>query len=444
MDDWDKFEYSSSKKTVTEGQGFVMHDAPPEETEPEAETAGSTFNAYDNYAPEDFAKPKKKKKSSGEPQYVTKKFFAVTLIIAMLFSAVIGAGAYALAMSTFGGTTIDKTVTTTNYNLAESTGSTLSVQEIVAKNENSVVAIVTESVSTDNWLGQYVTQGAGSGVIISEDGYIVTNNHVIEDASNIMVTLNDGTEASAKLVATDEQTDVAVIKIEKDGLTPVSFGDSDKLTVGELAIAIGNPLGEFAGSATEGIISGLEREITIDNKTMKLIQTSASINPGNSGGGLFDQYGNLVGVVVAKSSGSEVEGLGFAIPSNTVKEVADSLIENGYVTGRPAAGITIVDLTNAEDAMQYGVQLTGVYIQEVTGENAKKAGLKAGDLIYYLDDTKITSASQLVALIQSKEVGDKVTFTIVRDNRMVDVDVELVDSSTVNADDSETSNQNTQ
>ena len=360
MDDWDKFEYSSSKKTVTEGQGFVMHDAPPEETEPEAETAGSTFNAYDNYAPEDFAKPKKKKKSSGEPQYVTKKFFAVTLIIAMLFSAVIGAGAYALAMSTFGGTTIDKTVTTTNYNLAESTGSTLSVQEIVAKNENSVVAIVTESVSTDNWLGQYVTQGAGSGVIISEDGYIVTNNHVIEDASNIMVTLNDGTEASAKLVATDEQTDVAVIKIEKDGLTPVSFGDSDKLTVGELAIAIGNPLGEFAGSATEGIISGLEREITIDNKTMKLIQTSASINPGNSGGGLFDQYGNLVGVVVAKSSGSEVEGLGFAIPSNTVKEVADSLIENGYVTGRPAAGITIVDLTNAEDAMQNGVQLTGV------------------------------------------------------------------------------------
>lgn len=436
MDDWDKFEYSSSKKSASEGHGFIMRDPDPTpEAEPETEVFHS-FEAFENFEAFDNVKPKKHKKTNGQPQYVTKKFFAVTLIFAMIFSAVIGAAAYALAMSTFGGTTIDKTVTTTNYNLAKSTGSTLSVQEIVAKNENSVVAIVTESVSTDNWLGQYVTQGAGSGVIISEDGYIVTNNHVIDGASTIMVTLNDGTETAAKLIATDEQTDVAVIKIEKEGLSPIAYGNSDSLTVGELAIAIGNPLGEFAGSATEGIISGLEREITIDNKAMKLIQTSASINPGNSGGGLFDQYGNLVGVVVAKSSGSEVEGLGFAIPSNTVKEVADSLIENGYVTGRPAAGISILDLTNAETAMQYGVQLTGVYVAEITGDNAKEAGLKAGDLIYYVDDTKITSASQLVGLIQSKEVGDTVTFTIVRDNRMVDIDVELVDSSTINSDDS--------
>jgi len=423
MDDWDKFEYSSSKKSVEDGYGFIMREPDPE-PQPEHSPA---FDEFDD-------KHSKKK----EPKYVTKKFFAVTLIISMLFSAAVGAGAYALAMSVFGGSTIDKTITTTNYNLAQSTGSPLSVQEIVAKNESAVVAIVTESVSTDNWLGQYVTQGAGSGVIISEDGYIVTNNHVIKEASSIMVTLSDGTETAAKLIAADEQTDVAVIKIEKDGLSATTFGDSDKLSVGELAVAIGNPLGEFAGSATEGIISGLEREITIDNKAMKLIQTSASINPGNSGGGLFDQYGNLVGVVVAKSSGSEVEGLGFAIPSNTVKKVADSLIENGYVTGRPAAGISIIDLTNAEDAMKYGVQLTGVYIADVTGKNAEKAGLKKGDLIYYLDDTKITSGTQLVGLIQSKEIGDTVTFTIVRDNRMVDIDVKLVDSSTVSSDDSET------
>ena len=177
-----------------------------------------------------------------------------------------------------------------------------------------MVAITTESVATDSWLRQYVTEGAGSGVIISEDGYIVTNNHVIDGASNIKVTLNDGTQVAAELISTDAQTDLAVIKIDKAGLPPVAFGDSAALNVGDLAVAIGNPLGTLAGSATEGIISGLEREITIDGRTMKLIQTSAAINPGNSGGGLFDQYGNLIGIVVAKSAGSEVEGLGFVIP----------------------------------------------------------------------------------------------------------------------------------
>lgn len=355
----------------------------------------------------------------------------ITLILAMVFSAAIGAGAYALAMSVFGGTTIDKSITTTNYNLAESSGSTLSIQEIVAKNENSVVAIVTESVSTDSWLGQYVTKGAGSGVIISEDGYIVTNNHVIDGASTITVTLHDGTEAEASLVATDEQTDVAVIKIDKSGLTPVEFGDSSKLNVGDLTVAIGNPLGTLAGSATEGIVSGLEREITLDGKTMTLIQTSASISPGNSGGGLFDQYGNLIGIVVAKSASSEAEGLGFAIPSDLVKSVSDSLIKNGYVEGRPAAGITITDLTNASDAMKYGVQITGVYIVDVTGKNAQKAGLQKGDMIYYLDDTKITSGSQLINLIQKHQIGDKVTFTVVRDNKLVEIKLVLEDSQDV-------------
>ena len=419
MDDWDKFSSTD----------FTMRD-PGEGEQPEP-----------TYADAAAAKTKKKK----EPRYVTRKAFVITLIFAMLFSAAVGAGAYAMAMSVFGGTTIDKSISTTNYNLATSTGSPLSVQEIVAKNENSVVAITTESVSTDSWLGQYVTKGAGSGVIISDDGYIVTNNHVIDGASNIKVTLNDGTEVSATLVATDKQTDVAVIKIDKTGLTPVSFADSSALNVGDLAIAIGNPLGQLAGSATEGIISGLEREITLDGKTMTLIQTSASINPGNSGGGLFDQYGNLIGIVVAKSSGSDVEGLGFAIPSNLVQKVAKSLMENGYVEGRPAAGINILDLTSASDAMQYGVQITGVYIAEVTGDNAKKAGLKAGDLIYYLDDTKITSGSQLVSLIQSHEVGDEVTFSVVRNNEIVSVPLVLEDAQSVNtssASDDESGQQN--
>lgn len=394
MDDWDKFQYDDNKTIYTD-----------------------TAEA-----------PKRAPKEKKEPVYVTRKAFAVTLIICMVISAAVGAGAYALAMSHFGGAVIDKTVTTTNYNLASATGSELSVQEIIARNENSVVAISTESISTDTWLRQYITQGAGSGVIYSKDGYIITNNHVIEGASTIKVTLYDGSSYDATLVASDEQTDLAVIKIDKTDLTPVAIGNMDGLSVGDLVVAIGNPLGTLSGTATEGIISALEREITLDGKTMTLIQTSASINPGNSGGGLFDQHGNLIGIVVAKSSGSDVEGLGFAIPCDKVSNVVKSLIENGYVEGRPAAGITIVDLTSAQKAMQYGVSITGVYIQEVTGENAKKAGLKAGDLIYYLDDVKITDSAILLKTIQSHQVGDTVEFTVVRDNEMKKIKVQLQDA----------------
>ena len=394
MDDWDKFQYEENKTVYTD-----------------------TAEA-----------PKRAPKEKKEPVYVTRKAFAVTLIICMVISAAVGAGAYALAMSHFGGAVIDKTITTTNYNLAQATGSELSVQEIIAKNENSVVAISTESVATDTWLRQYVTKGAGSGVIYSEDGYIITNNHVIEDASTIEVTLYDGSSYDATLVASDEQTDLAVIKIDQKGLTPVTIGTMDNLNVGDLVVAIGNPLGTLSGTATEGIISALEREITLDGKTMTLIQTSASINPGNSGGGLFDQFGNLIGIVVAKSSGSDVEGLGFAIPCDKVSTVVKSLIKNGYVEGRPAAGINVIDLTSSQKAMQYGVSITGVYIQDVTGENAKKAGLKAGDLIYYLDDVKITDTSTLLNTIQSHQVGDIVEFTVVRDNEIKKIKVKLQSS----------------
>ena len=398
MDDWDKYQYEENR----EQNKTVYYD---------------TADA-----------PKRAPKEKKEPSFVTRKAFVITLIACMVLSAAVGAGAYALAMSHFGGAVIDKTISTTNYNLAKATGSELSVQEIIAKNENSVVAISTESVATDSWLRQYVTKGAGSGVIYSEDGYIITNNHVIDGANSINVTLYDGTQCDASLVATDEQTDIAVIKIDKKGLTPVTIGTMDNLSVGDLAVAIGNPLGTLSGTATEGIISALEREITLEGKSMTLIQTSASINPGNSGGGLFDQYGNLIGIVVAKSSGSDVEGLGFAIPCDKVAKVAKSLVENGYVKGRPAAGINIVDLTSPQLAMQNGVSITGVYIQSVTGENAKKAGLKAGDLIYYIDDVKVTDSAVLLKEIQSHEIGDVVEFTIVRDNDMKKIKVKLEDA----------------
>ena len=390
MDDWNKFS----------GNEEFSND-----------TGSSSFTA-----PE--IKIKKKEK------FVTKKVFVVTLIVAMIFSAVIGAGGFALTQSIWGGSST-KNINANNYSLTKATGSELSIQEIVAKNENSVVAITTESVSTDTWARQYVTEGAGSGVVYSEDGYIITNNHVIDGASTINVTLHDGKSYEASLVAADSQSDVAVLKIDASGLTPVSFGDSDALSVGDLAIVIGNPLGTLAGTASDGIVSGLEREITLVGKTMTLLQVSASVNPGNSGGGVFDQEGNLIGLVVAKSSGSDVEGLGFAIPSNTVKSVVESLIKDGYVSRRPAAGITVVDLTSASDAMKYGVNQTGVYIQEVTGENAKEAGLKAGDLVYMIDKEQVTSSEMLVSTIQKHEVGDKIKLTIVRDDQMKDITVTL-------------------
>ena len=411
MDDWDKFEAEN----------------------PETEKTGCGQSDFTHTVYVDTAEaPHKKPKEKNTTPYVTKKFFALMLVICMILSAAVGAGAYALAISSFGGTSVDKSIHTTNYNLAKSTGSVLSIEEIVAKNENSVVAIETESVATDSWLRQYVTQGAGSGVIYREDGYIITNNHVIDGANSIKVTLYNGKTYDAALVATDAQTDVAVIKINETGLTPVTMGSMNQVSVGSLAVAIGNPLGTLSGTATDGIISALEREITIDGKAMSLIQTSASINPGNSGGGLFDQYGDLIGLVVAKSSGSDVEGLGFAIPVDKVESVAKSLIKNGYVEGRPAAGIVIQDLTDSSTAMQYGVSLTGVYITDVTGENAKKAGLQKGDMIYYVDDVKITDSSVLLKTIQDHKIGDTVTFTVVRGSDILKCDVQLEDSAKFN------------
>ena len=292
-----------------------------------------------------------------------------------------------------------------------------------------MVEIRTESVSSDSWMQNYVTEGAGSGVIIDTKGYILTCAHVVENSNKITVKLKDGTECEAEIVGMDSQNDIAVIQINAKNLTAATYGDSSELSVGDLVVAIGNPLGELGGSATTGIISALDRELTVDGKNLTLLQTDASINPGNSGGGLFDQYGNLIGIVVAKSSGSDVEGLGFAIPINTAAEIAKELIENGHVTGRAAIGVNVIDASDAETAMQYGLRTTGVYIQEVTGDNAKEAGLQSGDMIYYLGDTQIESTADLTSALSEYEPGDKVTITVIRDNQTVDIEVELAEAT---------------
>lgn len=313
--------------------------------------------------------------------------------------------------------------------LSNTTSTQLSIEEIAAKAADSVVEITTESVTTGEFLQQSITQGAGSGVIISTDGYIITNYHVIEGASTITVTLRNGNVYPATLIGVDDNLDVALLKIEETNLSPATFGDSSSLKVGETAVAIGNPLGQLGGTVTDGIISALDRDITIDGKTKKLLQTNAAINPGNSGGGLFNANGELIGVVNAKSSYSEAEGIGFAIPINTAMDIAQQLIENGAVA-RPVLGVSILDVQDSSTAQQYGVSALGVYVADVTkGGGAEAAGVQRGDRIIAIDDTAVSSTSTVKSYLADKQVGDTVTLQVERDGKVLTLNVTLGNSA---------------
>ena len=312
------------------------------------------------------------------------------------------------------------------------TGGVLSVSEIAALASPSVVEISTETVSRSNFLGQYIQSGAGSGVIFSEDGIVVTNDHVVDGASTITVRTKDGESYEATLLGTDSKTDIAVLKIEADGLTPAILGDSDALSVGEYAMAIGNPLGQLGGTVTDGIVSALSREVNVNGENMTLLQTNAAINPGNSGGGLFNEKGELIGIVNAKSSngasssGASIEGLGFAIPVNTVKNSVQELLDYGYVRGRPALGITLLNVQNAQDAFQYRVSRLGVYVQSVTeGGASEKAGVQVGDCIIALGDVAVSTHAEVKSQLNNYAVGDTVQLQVIRDGRTLTLDVVL-------------------
>ncbi len=264
-----------------------------------------------------------------------------------------------------------------------------------------------------------VEQGSGSGVIITTSGYIVTNQHVIDNATEISVILNSGEEYSAKLVGQDTKTDIAVLKIDTDKeLTAATLGDSSAVEVGELAVAIGNPLGqEFAGTTTQGIISAVNRTMTIENRTYNLLQTDAAINSGNSGGALINQYGEVIGINSVKLSQTGVEGLGFAIAISEVKPIIDDLISNGYVKGRPLVGITVAET-------RYGLFVSGVS----AGTGAEAAGLKEGDMISKVDGQAVKSSEELNKIRDTKKPGDTLKFTIMRDGELKDVDVKLSES----------------
>lgn len=314
-------------------------------------------------------------------------------------------------------------------NLEEATGSKKKISEIASQAGPSVVEIRTESVGTDGWLRQYVKKGAGSGVIISKDGYIVTNHHVIANANRIEITTSDKKTYKAKLVGDDVQTDLALLKVSANNLTPATIGRSDKIAVGELAVVIGNPLGELGGSVSAGIISAKDRKMTIEKKNMKLIQTDATVNPGNSGGGMFNQYGQLVGIVVAKSSGTGVEGLGFAIPTTTLRDVLPQLKKNGKVTGRVDMGIETVDIQSNMDLQKYKVDKKGVYVLNVKTKKALKSGLISGDRIISVNGKSIEKLEDIEKVIKGKKVGDKLKIKLERRNESISTTLELGDQS---------------
>ena len=463
MDNENKWEYdySSQDKNESGDTGYPnvgssgMNTANQyNDPQPEPETA-YTAPQTDNGAggatppvhpvqPQDAQPPKKKKKFNGKR--VARSAVALVLAAAMGFAGGFvgakfgGSGKVVIQQVAPSSTADSASGSDSSITAASSSGSSLTTEQVADLVSPSVVVITTEQVvySQWSWYGQnQVESGAGSGVIISSDGYILTCAHVVDGASTITVTIGDK-DYTAILVGEDTTSDIAVIKIDADGLTPATVGNSDSLKVGQSVMAVGNPLGELGGTVTGGMISALNRSVTIQGSssvnTMSLIQMDASVSPGNSGGGLFNMNGELVGIVNAKSSSSDAEGLGFAIPINDAIKVAQELLENGYVTGRPYLGITYLAVTDAQTASQLGVNAYGVYVVEVVkGGPAEKAGLQAGDRIVSVDGTEIASKDDLGTLMQKHAAGDTLSITIARDGQMQTVNVTLGEKTASNS-----------
>lgn len=287
----------------------------------------------------------------------------------------------------------------------------------------SVLEVTTDTVIKHPYWGSYVESGAGSAIVMSKEGYLITNNHVIEGATSIHVRTIYGDTYEAALVGADAASDIAVLLVNASGLEPVVFADSDAARVGDLAIAIGNPLGTLGGTVTEGIISAKDRSIVVDGENMMLIQTSAAINPGNSGGGLFDGEAHLVGVVSMKSSGDDIEGLGFAIPSNIARNVASELVEYGYVRGRPAIGVAVGAITSRYNLMRYGLSEAGIYVIEALPDNQ----LQVLDRIVTVNGHDILTEADMKAAINTQSPGDAAEVVIVRGGQRLTVNVVLME-----------------
>ena len=325
------------------------------------------------------------------------------------------------------------------------TGKLMTPAEVYAANVNSTVGITT-SVTTNFWGFQTTSAASGSGFILTGDGYVLTNYHVIESSNSISVTLYDGKSYDAVLIGYDESSDIAVLKIDAEGLTPVVLGDSDNLNVGDSVVAIGNPLGELTFSLTSGAVSALNREITLSNSvTMNLIQTDCAINSGNSGGALFNLYGEVIGITNAKYSGSgsgaSIDNIGFAIPINHVRGIVESIIENGYVA-KPYIGVTVSDVS--EETMSYGLP-AGAAVRAVSEDSpAEKAGLQVNDIITAVNGKEISGRTGLSEAVSAASVGDTLTLTVYRQGNTISVDVtvgEQIQSALANEDNRQSSQQ---
>ncbi len=381
---------------------------------------------YERYYLTEHTNTEEKKKSSNVTKFGLTILVVLTVILSGVFGfagaslsnglfSIMGAQAALSAQREESSSASDAPIIN---NIPVAANGTYTVADIADMNGNSVVEIQTESVSNYGRFGQFISDGAGSGVIISSDGYIVTNNHVIEGARKVTVRLKNGESYQATVLGRDQATDLALIKITAAGLTPAVMGDSDILRVGEPVVAIGNPLGELGGTVTEGIISATSRDITIDGQTMSLLQTSAAINPGNSGGGLFNGKGELIGVVNAKSSGSGIEGLGFAIPVNTAKEVIER-IKAGESSQTINLGLTLININDDETAAAYRVDNQGVYVLKTENKNE----LMVGDRIVSIEGTDVSTSTEARDIIQKHKVGDIVTMTVERDSEVISLDI---------------------
>ena len=324
--------------------------------------------------------------------------------------------------------------------LSQTSGNTTSTQIQIEKTDSPVVAIAQKAGPSIvgvkvNSLFQGIfgnletSDEEGSGIIYSEDGYIVTNYHVIETAiknssATIQVTLSTGESLNASIIGYDDVTDLAVIKVDKTGLTPAEFGVSGDLKVGELAVAIGNPLGqELAGSVTGGYISALNRKLTTDGRTYNLIQTDAAINPGNSGGALVNSQGQVIGINTAKINETSVEGIGFAIPSDDALPIIKELIQNGKIV-RPYIGLSGINIDDATARMNNIVK--GVYVMQVLqGTPAQEAGIQRGDIIVQIDGKDITTMEELNEIKNAKNIGDTITLKINRAGKEIEIKVTL-------------------
>ena len=299
----------------------------------------------------------------------------------------------------------------------------LTWQEVYQKNIPAVVSISCNTLSSG---------ATGTGVVLTADGYIVTNCHVVEDAREITVQLSDDRTFSARLIGADSISDLAVLHIQADDLTPAEFGDSANLQVGEQVVAIGDPLGiELRGTMTDGIISAINRDITVEGRTMTLIQTNAALNSGNSGGPLINRYGQVIGINTMKISAftddAGVEGLGFAIPSATMKDIVDQLIENGYVSGRPTLGLSCEVLSSMY--RHYYRLPDGLYINAVEKNSpAAKAGIAQGDVLISINGTAVTDLDTYNGILYSQQVGDTVTLVIYRSGREYTVKLTLAEA----------------